>query len=456
MPVGGMSVHCEACMASHLDPSPTDRLIALLDHLGIGAAFVATQIPSDIAELAVRHPERMAGIILCMPNQLDPLPFAGIEDRLLMIAGESGRTAGIAARVGPRMPGSECVILKDYDALTWSDVVADRTTEIVDQMLLHLHRCVARGRAADRPKPPGTQGDYAGISYRITGSGPALCLLPFFLAPSQWAPAIPALAEHFTCITLGGRHLGGVAALEDRARSPTYRAIFRTLIDFMAPRPGDAILDVGCGAGSLDRLLAQRLGGANSLTAVDVNPFLLGEAAALAAADGLGSAIAFSRANAEKLPFPANSFDCLFSVTVLEECDADRAMAEMMRVVKPGGRIGIIVRAVDMRQWWSIEVPEAMRKKIEEPPRSVSPKGVADASLYRRMRNAGLRDLICFPSLTTLDRPDGPMWRFREDNVLSLFTPEETTQWRAARDAAKEEGLLFTANPMHCAVGVKP
>jgi len=47
------------------------------------------------------------------------------------------------------------------------------------------------------------------------------------------------LAQTFTVITLGGPHLGGVATLEDRARAPTYQAMFRTLIDLMAPAPGE-------------------------------------------------------------------------------------------------------------------------------------------------------------------------------------------------------------------------
>src|SRR4029077_9648296 len=128
---------------------------------------------------------------------------------------------------------------------------------------------------------PPREGAHAGITYRIEGRGPALVLLPFFLAPSQWAPAVARLAQHFSVITLGGAHLGGVATLEDRARAPTYQAMFRTLIDLMAPRPGEAILDVGCGAGSLDRLLARRLGKANAITAIDTNPFLLREAQAL-------------------------------------------------------------------------------------------------------------------------------------------------------------------------------
>src|SRR5207253_1156209 len=163
-------------------------------------------------------------------------------------------------------------------------------------------------------------------------------------------------------------------------------------IDQIAPRRGEAILDVGCGAGSLDRLLAKRLGAANPITALDANSFWLTEAAALAAEDGVAGAIDFIPGNAEALPFPDGAFGAVFSITVLEECDADRAIAEMVRVAVPGGRIGIVVRALDLPQWWNLDLPEALRRKITPPPQSVAANGVADASLYRRMRRAGLEE----------------------------------------------------------------
>jgi len=349
-----------------------------------------------------------------------------------------------------RLPEAKRIVLADYDAPGWADVVADRTDDIAREMTDFLDTLTAT-----TPTPPAREGTYAGISYRIEGSGPALVLLPFFLAPSQWAPAIPRLAQRFTVITLGGKHLGGVAVLEDRARAPTYQAMFRTLIDLMAPVPGEAILDVGCGAGSLDRLLARRLGAANAVTAIDTNRFLLREAELLAQAEGLDGLIRFTPGNAEELPFADDSFGCLFSVTVLEECDADRALAEMVRVARPGGRVGVIVRSLDLPQWWNVAAPDAIRAKMVVPPQSVGAKGVADASLYRRAQAAGLTDLTCFPSLVTLDRPDGPIWRYREDHLLSQLNPEETTLWRAARDAAEGQGLLFMAHPMHCVVGRK-
>jgi ubiquinone/menaquinone biosynthesis C-methylase UbiE len=431
--------------------TPTERLVALLDHLGIGVAHVATQMPGDIAGLASGFGARLGGIVLCVPTRLDPAAFAGVPDQVLMICGEGGLTADVTARAAARLTGSRRVVLTGYDAPGWADVVADRTDAIVSDMTGFLGAL-----KADAPKGAAREGSHAEITYRIEGKGPALLLLPFFLAPSQWAPAIPRLAEKFTVITLGGRHLGGVATLEDRARAPTYQAMFRTLIDLLAPKPGEAILDVGCGAGSLDRLLAQRLGKANAITAIDTNPFLLREAEALAKADGLDGLIHFAPGNAETLPFADASFDCIFSVTVLEECDADRALAEMMRVAKPGGRVGVIVRSIDLPQWWSADVPEALRQRAVTPPQSVAAKGVADASLYRRARQAGLSDLTCFPALVTLDRPEGPIWRYREDHLVAQLTPSETAAWQAARDIAADQGLLFMAHPMHCVVGHKP
>jgi SAM-dependent methyltransferase len=439
------------------DLSPAERLIALLDHLHLDTAHFGTSIPRDISGLAAQHPERLAGAVLCVPSRLDPAPFADIADRVLMIASESGPAADATARAAARLPAAERFVLSGYNAPgSWADAVADRGEEITEQMIAFLDRLAANAHRPGVPRGGQTEGRHAGISYRIEGSGPALILLPFFLAPSQWNPATPRLAEHFTVVTVGGPHLGGVASLEDRAQMPTYQAMFRTLIDFIAPRPGETILEIGCGAGSLVRLLVQRFGNSNPITAADVNPFLLEEAAQLAEAEGLAGAIRFTEGNAEALPFADEAFDCVYSVTVFEECDAERAIAEAMRVVRPGGRVGLVVRALDMPQWWNLTLPEAILRKVEAPPHSIAPGGVADRSLYRRMREVGFVDLVCFPTLVTLDRPGGPIWRNREDHVLSQLSPSELAAWHAARDRAQEEGLLFMAHPLHCVVGTKP
>jgi ubiquinone/menaquinone biosynthesis C-methylase UbiE len=430
-------------------PALTERLVALWDHLGLTAAHVATQMAGDLAGLTSTHPNRIAGLLLCVPSRLDPTPFSRVADRIVMVTGERGMTADVTSRAQPGLPGSRRVILPGYDAPGWADVVADRTGAITGAL---------RGLTGEAAIPAlkSGSGSHAGITYQIHGGGPALVLLPFFLAPSQWEPAIPELARHFSVIVLGGRHLGGVAALEDRARAPSYAGMIATLFDVIAPSAGETILDVGCGSGALDRMLARRFGEANPITATDLNPFLLREAAALAAEDGLSGRIAFREANAERLPFPDASFDHAFTVTVLEECDADLALRELFRVVRPGGRVGVIVRAIDMPQWWHLDLPEALRLKVVIPPQSVGPRGVADASLYRRMAAAGFEALTCFPALVTFDHPDGPIWRYREDHILSQLTDAETEVWRTATTTAREAGLLFMANPLHRVVGRKP
>jgi SAM-dependent methyltransferase len=427
-----------------------ERLAALMDHLGLARAHVATQVASDVAGFAAQYSQRIAGLVLCAPTRVDPAPFARVAPRLLLISGDKGLAAQAAERAHARLAAARRHVLAGYDAVAWSDVVADRAGEVAEAIIAFLAGLPAEQVAA----PAARSGSHAGLSFRIEGEGPPLILLPFFLAPSQWDPALPELARRFTVILIGGAHVGGVAALEDRARAPSYRAMFRSLVDLLAPQPDSRILDVGCGSGALVRLLAQWLGQRARIDAVDVNPFLLREAAALAA--DLGARIRFAPGSATALPFGDDTFDCVFSVTVLEECDAEKAIAEMMRVTRPGGRVAIVVRAIDLPQWWNLNLPAGIKAKADVPPQSVGAGGVADASLYARLSRAGLADLVAFPALVTLDDPDGPIWRYREDHVLSQLTPAETEVWHAARAAALAEGPLLQAHPLHCAVGRKP
>ena len=63
---------------------------------------------------------------------------------------------------------------------------------------------------------------------------------------------LPALAEHYCTITLGGPQLGFASILEQRAEAG-YGAVVDDLIDAMGLMPGAVAVDVGCGAGALTR-----------------------------------------------------------------------------------------------------------------------------------------------------------------------------------------------------------
>src|SRR5260370_7069874 len=72
------------------DMPATDRVVALMDHRGLASAYFGPAIPRDISGLGTPHPERLAGIVLCVPSRLDPAPFTAVADRVLMITGEQG------------------------------------------------------------------------------------------------------------------------------------------------------------------------------------------------------------------------------------------------------------------------------------------------------------------------------------------------------------------------------
>src|SRR5215472_4220441 len=137
-----------------------------MDHLGLGTAHFGTPIPRDISGLATEHPERLAGIVLCVPSRLDPAPFGAVADRVLMISGERGPAAEATARAALWLPAAERSVLAGYDAPgSWSDAVAERTQEIADRIITFLGRRHADVPRAAAPK----EGVREGISYRIEG-----------------------------------------------------------------------------------------------------------------------------------------------------------------------------------------------------------------------------------------------------------------------------------------------
>jgi ubiquinone/menaquinone biosynthesis C-methylase UbiE len=98
------------------------------------------------------------------------------------------------------------------------------------------------------------------------------------------------------------------------------------------------VLDIGCGDGTL--ALACRQGGAARVVGCDADPRMIAQAAGHAAR--AGAAIELLVARAERLPFRDASFDLVSIVTVLAfVSEADQAMREMARVLRPGGRLVI-------------------------------------------------------------------------------------------------------------------
>ncbi len=102
--------------------------------------------------------------------------------------------------------------------------------------------------------------------------------------------------------------------------------------------PGDAVLDIGCGAG-VDSLVAARLvGEGGRVVGIDITPAMIEQARDHLARLGWPQ-VSFQEGEAEALPFPDADFDVVISNGVFNlSLDKARALEEVHRVLKPGGR----------------------------------------------------------------------------------------------------------------------
>jgi ubiquinone/menaquinone biosynthesis C-methylase UbiE len=343
--------------------------------------------------------------------------------------------------------------LPGYFSPPWADAVADCTAEIESALLNVLSK---DQQEKSRPMHGDVQGAVAGITYHSQGEGTPLVLLPLSLASSQWDPLLSRLSTRCRTVTLCGPELGFLAMLESRGRSAGYLNAIRQIIDTVQLRPSDVVLEVGCGSGVLDRWIARHTTRANRIVAVDVNRYLLREAKALATQEGLADIITFKEGDAEALPLPENHVDVALTFTVLEEGNADRMLAELVRVAKPGGWIAAMVRALDIP--WVVNVPlrPEVKTKAQTPRGFVEAHGCADASLYRRFHQAGLTQVRMWPQFASFEQPHTPQAQFAYGAILSALTPEETQEWHAGMAQAVADGTYFIAQPFHCAVGTKP
>ena len=430
-----------------------ERVLQLLQHLGIQQAHFAASTPEDWQGLVAAHPEVISSLTLVCPRAIDSSILRNLAPRLLVFNGDQGDSAERLQRSMVSLPDAMLVALHDYLCSNAADVIADRRDSIGPALMEFLGRMNQGQKASPKPFSEG-EGEVAGIVYRIQGSGPPLLLLPIEYAPSQWAPLLPQFAQHYSTISLGGAWLGAVANLEARAQGG-YLEVVKKVVNETRLQPGERVLDVGCGSGVLDRWLAHRTGDANAITGVDISTHLIREAAALARSESLEGIIEFREGSAEALPFPDNSFDISMSFTVIHFVDAGQMLGEMMRVTKPGGRVAVLTHGYDRPYMINLPLQAELKAKAEAPPRGASdPRACADSSLYQRFHQAGLSQVQMFPQLATAT--DSARLGLLQGLFLPKFTPAETEEWLAAVAEAEAEGTFFIAEPYHCAVGTKP
>ena len=117
----------------------------------------------------------------------------------------------------------------------------------------------------------------------------------------------------------------------------TLQAVGESLCEALDLRPGSSVLDIAAGNGNATLAAARRFA---KVTSTDYVPSLLESGRRRASAEGLE--VDFLEADAENLPFPDGSFDVALSTFgVMFTPDQPKAASELLRVVRPGGMIGL-------------------------------------------------------------------------------------------------------------------
>ena len=157
--------------------------------------------------------------------------------------------------------------------------------------------------------------------------------------PSSSSASMPpgSVAPMADVAAVKARQQGAWSSGDYAVIGTTLQIVGENLCEALDLHAGSRVLDVAAGNGNATLAAARRW---CDVTSTDYVPALLEKAKARAKAEGLD--IAFQTADAEALPFADNSFDAVLSTFgVMFTPDQGKAATEMLRVVKPGGRIGL-------------------------------------------------------------------------------------------------------------------
>ena len=129
--------------------------------------------------------------------------------------------------------------------------------------------------------------------------------------------------------------------MNDLMSAGLHRLWKRFAVDATLARPGDRVLDVAGGTGDLTKLLSKRVGPTGEVWLTDINGPMLATGRDRLADEGL--LVPVARCDAEHLPFPDRTFDCVTVAFGLRNMThKDIALAEFRRVLRPAGRLIVL------------------------------------------------------------------------------------------------------------------
>lgn len=114
-------------------------------------------------------------------------------------------------------------------------------------------------------------------------------------------------------------------------------------VEMAAVRPGQTILDIAGGTGDLAQKFSRLAGPTGTVVLADINAAMLRVGRDKLLDRGVSQNLLFTQADAQDLPFPDHTFDCITIAFGLRNVtDKDLALRSMLRVLKPGGRLLVL------------------------------------------------------------------------------------------------------------------
>ncbi len=136
---------------------------------------------------------------------------------------------------------------------------------------------------------------------------------------------------------------GNYDLMNDLMSAGTHRLWKRFTLGLANLRPGQRALDVAGGTGDLAAGLARQVGARGLVVLTDINAAMLGRGRDRLINEGFIGNVACVQANAEQLPFPDNSFDCItIGFGLRNVTDKPAALSAMRRALKPGGQLLVL------------------------------------------------------------------------------------------------------------------
>lgn len=227
------------------------------------------------------------------------------------------------------------------------------------------------------------------------------------------------------------------------AKTSDMRSQRRAMHDLLALKPGERVLDVGSGNGILVKEMLEIVCQSGEVSGID------GSDVMVAMASDIAPRGQFQQADATALPFDDEHFDAVTTSQLL--CfieDVNLALAEMFRVLKPGGRAVILDTDWGSLVWNCKN--QALMDRVMAGLKSPYADDKLPRTLKRRLEETGFSDVKCtaHPIVSVEPDPDSyaeQMKGFIEPMLenSSRFSPEDAEEWRKDQTLMSEAGEYF-------------